>query len=102
MSISNEHSENSARFDRIEGKLDAMSETIISLARAEEKLIAIEKNNAVMLGHVVKLDERMNAQELIQITLTNTYSNFSKVFWSIVTGTITSAVIYWLSTHLKV
>lgn len=33
------------RLDRIEEKIDRLSEAMISLARAEEKLIAIEKNN---------------------------------------------------------
>jgi len=31
-----------ARLDRIEDKIDKLSETVISLARAEEKLIALE------------------------------------------------------------
>ena len=33
------------RLDRIEDKIDKLSDAMISLARAEEKLIAIEKNN---------------------------------------------------------
>ena len=33
------------RLDRIEEKIDKLSDAMISLARAEEKLIAIEKNN---------------------------------------------------------
>lgn len=35
----------SQRLNRIEEKIDKLSDAMISLARAEEKLIAIEKNN---------------------------------------------------------
>ena len=34
-----------SRLDRIEVKIDKLSDAMISLARAEEKLIAIEQNN---------------------------------------------------------
>ena len=43
----------SQRLDRIEDKIDKLSDAMVSLARAEEKLIAIEKNNHSSL-------ERMN------------------------------------------
>jgi tetrahydromethanopterin S-methyltransferase subunit G len=33
------------RLDRIEEKIDKLADAMIALARAEEKLIAIEKNN---------------------------------------------------------
>lgn len=50
------------RLDRIEEKIDKLSDAMVSLARAEEKLIAIEKNNH---GHY----ERMNrfSQKLDEI-----------------------------------
>ena len=35
----------SQRLNKIEEKIDKLSDAMISLARAEEKLIAIEKNN---------------------------------------------------------
>ena len=36
---------NQKRLDRIEEKIDKLADAMIALARAEEKLIAIEKNN---------------------------------------------------------
>lgn len=41
------------RLDRIEEKIDKLADAMIALARAEEKLIAIEKNNHANM-------ERMN------------------------------------------
>lgn len=41
------------RLDRIEEKIDRLADAMIALARAEEKLIAIEKNNHANM-------ERMN------------------------------------------
>jgi hypothetical protein len=89
------------RFDRIEGKLDVLTDTVVSLARAEEKLLALERSNATIMTAIVKLDARISAAEVIQITLTNTHANFSRVFWAVVTGTITTGFIWYLSQHLK-
>lgn len=49
------------RLDRIEEKIDKLSEAMISIARAEERLISIEQHNANqherMNKFSVKLDE---------------------------------------------
>ena len=39
MSTTKDHKEQNDRLDRIESKLDTLSEAIVSLARAEEKII---------------------------------------------------------------
>jgi tetrahydromethanopterin S-methyltransferase subunit G len=39
------HQTQAKRLDRIEEKIDKLADAMIALARAEEKLIAIEKNN---------------------------------------------------------
>jgi hypothetical protein len=89
------------RFDRIEKKIDILSETVVALARAEEKLIGLERVNTTILSTLMKLDERLSAQELVQFQLSSTYSNFSKVFWSVLTAVCTSGAIWWLSQHMK-
>lgn len=51
----------SHRLQRIEDKVDKLADAMISLARAEEKLVAIEKNNQNHYDRMnkfsVKLDE---------------------------------------------
>lgn len=80
------------RLDRIEEKIDKLSDAMISLARAEERLIAIEKQNFAtyerMNKHSVKLDdidERVTRNE-------NTINIVNKVFWIIATFAIGAAV----------
>lgn len=80
------------RFDRLEKKIDKLSEAMISLARTEEKMVAMESNRSDML-------ERIHRQELRVDELTekvNTNSNvvnlISKLVWVAVTGVITAAI----------
>ena len=77
--------QSSQRLDRIEEKIDKLSDAMISLARAEERLIAIEKQNFAtyerMNKHSVKIDDiddRTGRNE-------NTILIINKVFWIAVT-----------------
>lgn len=53
--------ESLTRFDRIESKIDKLAEALIALARVEEKMISVEKNNSNNFERMnkfsVKLDE---------------------------------------------
>jgi DNA repair ATPase RecN len=70
-----------SRLERIEKKIDQLSDAMISLARAEEKLIAIEKNNFAqyerMNAHSIKLDDveqRLVANE-------KSLAIFARLYW---------------------
>jgi len=69
------------RLDRIEKKIDQLSDAMISLARAEEKLIAIEKNNFAqyerMNAHSIKLDDI----EQRLISSEKSLAIFTKLYW---------------------
>lgn len=80
------------RLDRIEEKIDKLSDAMISLARAEERLIAIEKQNFAtyerMNKHSVKLDDiddRVTRNE-------NTINIVNKVFWIVATFGIGASI----------
>ena len=80
------------RLARIEGKLDKMSEAIVSLARMEERMIALFK----------RMDSYDNNQELIStrlsklemVTANNDGSNkwVDRIVVAIVTGAITLSI----------
>ena len=81
-----QRSEQAIRLDRIESKLDSMSEAIISLARAEEKiytLMDIQKQQGAqilaLINRIERLDDmvRANAQ---------TVSVINKIFWIVLTA----------------
>ena len=48
------------RLDRIEEKIDKLSDAMISLARAEEKLIAIEQNNHVNFERLNRFSAKLD------------------------------------------
>lgn len=61
---SKDHIDQNSRLDRIESKIDQLSEAMISIARAEEKLIGMEKNQVTayerLNRHSDKIDELEN------------------------------------------
>jgi chromosome segregation ATPase len=77
-----------ARLDRIESKIDKMSESLISLARAEEKIAAIEEDRADQRKRELWYEQKINALSdeihLLGQRLNksqNTFDVISKLFW---------------------
>lgn len=71
------------RFDRLERKIDKLSDAMVSLARTEEKIMAMEADRANMFErvnrHSQKLDELNDeVKENSRVT-----SNITKVGWVI-------------------
>jgi hypothetical protein len=80
------------RFDRIEEKLDKLSEAMISLARAEEKLINIERtghNHSIQMG---LLETRIDKLERCAVEQQQTISNFAKLFWIVIVAMVGTLV----------
>lgn len=74
------------RLDRIEGKIDKLSDAMISLARAEEKLIAIEKNNHANFDRMNRFSQKLDQIETKVNENAHTVGIINKVAW--VTTTI--------------
>jgi predicted nucleic acid-binding Zn-ribbon protein len=74
------------RFDKIEAKIDKLSDAMISLARTEEKMMAMEidrKNTTERLNrHSEKLDE-LNDKVNDNSRVT---ANIVKITWMVVAG----------------
>lgn len=83
-----------ARLTRIEEKIDKLAETVVAIARAEEKLVNIENDNAAFAGRLSKVEEKVDMisrkvdQNLVGIGIAN------KIFWIVVTAVISSTVVY--------
>lgn len=78
--MSTEEAQNS-RLDRIEAKIDALSDAMVSLARAEEKLIAVEKNNFTHYERMNKLSEKIDSLERKVEDNARTISVINRMFW---------------------
>lgn len=80
------------RLDRIEEKIDKLSETVISLARAEEKLMSLERSNTLVMQTLVKVDERIDRIEDQTKGVISMHQNVSKGIWAIIIGALTAGV----------
>lgn len=78
------------RLDRIEEKIDRMSEAIISIARAEEKihtLTSFSKQQSEMIQHMtIRLDRLENAVQ----ANASTVNIINKIFWIIIAAAATA------------
>lgn len=52
-----------SRLDRIEEKLDKLTDAIVAIARAEEKLVTLEKDRNLILERMEKIDARLTSLE---------------------------------------
>jgi len=85
-------SANEQRLDRIEAKIDKLAEAIISLARAEEKLMQLEEDKKFLMGKMVKLEERMEKTERVLDENSMTISAINRIFWIALSGTIATLI----------
>ena len=85
--VQQQRDEQAGRLNRIESKLDSMSEAIISLARAEEKiytLMDIQKQQGAQILAVINRIERLD--DMVR-TNAQTVSVINKLFWIVLTAT---------------
>lgn len=80
------------RLERIEKKIDDLSTAMISLARAEEKLLSIEKNNFASYERMNRLSRKLDDIEKLSIENARTISFINRVFWIALTVTISGGV----------
>ena len=85
------------RLDRIESKLDQMSEVLVSLARFEEKMDAYNEYRDRSWGRMNKFSEKLDHIEKMCDDNARTVNTINKLFW-IVTVAIGSAVAtqFWI------
>lgn len=80
------------RLDRIEAKIDKLSETVISLARAEEKLISLENDKKFLMDRMIKNEEKMDNIEKKVDETSVTVRVINRLFWIVIVAVITGAV----------
>ena len=85
----------SQRLDRIEDKIDKLSDAMGSLARAEEKLIAIEKNTPSSLERMHRFSQKLADIEKKVDANAQTVHVINRLFWIVIvaaTGAMISAI----------
>jgi len=77
------------RLDRIEEKIDKMSEAIIALARAEEKIMSMEKFLHQQADQMHNLINRVDRVEDDVRDNASTVNVINKIFWIIMASAAT-------------
>ena len=72
------------RLDRIEAKIDKLSETVISLARAEEKLVSLENDKKILMERMVRHEEKLDIVEKKVDETSITVTVINRLFWIVI------------------
>jgi len=90
----------SDRLDRIEEKIDKMSEAIIALARAEEKIITLTSFSKQQSEQIQGVINRIDRVESLVNSNASTVNVINKIFWLILVGLI-SAITWEYIVHIS-
>lgn len=69
------------RLDRIENKIDKLSDAMITVARAEEKLISMEQKYSAQYDRMNKFSSKMDELERLVTQNATTVNTINKLFW---------------------
>ena len=81
-----------SRLDRIEEKIDKLVEAIISIARAEEKIITLSSFSKQQAKQIQDLINRIEELEVSVAKNTNTVRLVNRTFWLVTSSAITAIV----------
>ena len=81
-----------SRLDRIEEKIDKLVEAIISIARAEEKIITLSSFSKQQAKQIQDLINRIEELEVSVAKNTNTVRLVNRTFWLVMSSAITAIV----------
>lgn len=84
-----QRAEQAARLDRIEQKIDQMSEAIIALARAEEKISTLTEFGKQQGEQILTLINRVDRLEELVRTNAATVNIINKIFWVVIAAAAT-------------
>ena len=82
--------EQAARLDRIEEKIDKMSDAIISLARAEEKIATMAEFGKQQGEQILTLINRVDRLEIAVRDNAATVNVINKLFWIVIATAATA------------
>ena len=88
MSPTKDHQDQNNRLDRIETKLDQLSEAIVNLARAEERSTVLAKYGEQQAAQILKIVDRLDKLETKVSSNEIIVNVINKLFWIVVTGIV--------------
>jgi len=82
------------RLDRMEEKIDRVSEAIIAMARMEERMVSVFKRMDHLDTAIKRFDERMDAEEKQSVAREQKIAFAERIFWMVCTGAVGLAFVY--------
>lgn len=79
------------RLDRIEAKIDKLAEAIVSIARAEEKLVSLENDKKFLMERMIKMEERVNLVEKKTDDNSSAISIIQRITWIAISTAVAAA-----------
>jgi hypothetical protein len=70
-----------SRLDRIEAKIDKLADAMITIARAEEKLVSMEQKYSASYDRMNKFSSKLDELEKIVTENSATVNTINKLFW---------------------
>ena len=86
-------SEVSNRLEKLETKIDRLSDAVIAIARIEERVTTVLKQNDRFIARMDRLEDRVEVVEQKAIVNSKGISTFERAFWIILSG-IVSIIVY--------
>ena len=80
------------RLDRIEEKIDKLSDVMIAIARTEEKLLSMEQKSSAQYDRMNKFSAKLDEIDKKVDENSRVFSNVTKQFW-IVTGALVASLV---------
>lgn len=84
--------EQSNRLDRIEAKIDKLAETVVQMARVEEKLVSMESDKKVFMEKLLRVEERIEATDKKVDETAVTVRVINRLFWIVITAVVSTVV----------
>ena len=78
------------RLIRIETKVDSLTEAMISLARTEEKMVALQDDHKQMYQRMNRFSEKLDDIERTVNDNSRTVQFINKMFWIVIAGAATA------------
>ena len=82
---------NTARLDRIEEKIDKLSEAMVAMARAEEKLAGLKEDHDRAFERLNRFSQKLDEIENVVNDNARTVQTINKLFW-IAIGTAAASI----------
>ena len=89
-SAAEQRAEQAARLDRLEEKIDKMSDVIISLARAEERIATMAEYGKQQGEQILTLINIVDRLEILVRENAQTVNVINKLFWIVIAGAATA------------